>query len=127
MGRLNYLTITRPDISFSMSVISQFPQSPYDSHSDDVIRILRYIKATPGQGVLYENKGNTQIVEYCDADWAGSPTDRRSGYCIFIRVNLISYKSKKHDVVARSSAKAKYQAMALQLVNLYGSNGFFRS
>ncbi|RVW22259.1 Retrovirus-related Pol polyprotein from transposon TNT 1-94 [Vitis vinifera] len=56
------------------------------SHWDAVIRILRYIKSTPGQGVLYENRGHTQVVGYTDADWAGSPTDRRStsGYCVFI-------------------------------------------
>ncbi|RVW81643.1 Retrovirus-related Pol polyprotein from transposon RE2 [Vitis vinifera] len=52
--------------------------SPCDSHWDAVIRILRYIKSTPGQGVLYENRGHTQVVGYTDADWAGSPTDRRS-------------------------------------------------
>ena len=59
VGRLNYLTITRPEISFPMSVIGQFLQSPCDSHWDVVICIFRYIKGTPGQGVLYENKGYT--------------------------------------------------------------------
>ncbi|RVW78786.1 Retrovirus-related Pol polyprotein from transposon TNT 1-94 [Vitis vinifera] len=61
VGKLNYLTITRPDISFPVSVVSQFLQSPCDSHWDAVIRILRYIKSTPGQGV-YENRGHTQLL-----------------------------------------------------------------
>ena len=86
VGKLNYLTITRPDISFPVSVVSRFLQSPCDSHWNAAVRILRYVKGTPGQGVLYENKGHTQIVDYNAADWAGSPTNRRSTlrYCVFI-------------------------------------------
>ena len=58
VSKLNYLTITRPDISFSVSVVSQFLQSPCDSHWDAVIRILRYIKGAPGKGLLYEDRGH---------------------------------------------------------------------
>ena len=68
VGRLNYLSITRPDISFPGSVVSQFLQSLCNSPWNAVICILHCIKGTPGQGMLYENKGHTLIVEYCDAD-----------------------------------------------------------
>ena len=83
--------MTRPDISFAVSIISQFLNSPCESHWDAVTRILRYIKGSPGKGLLYENKGNRDIVAYTDADWAGSPSDIRStfGYYILIGGNLI--------------------------------------
>ena len=121
VGKLIYLTITRLDISFAVGVVSQFMQSPHNDHWDALIRILRYIRRTPGQGLLYEDKGNTQIVGFCDVDWAGSPIDRRStsGYCVSVGGNLISWKSKKHNVVARSSAEAEYRAMAVATFELF--------
>ena len=63
-----------------------------DSHLDAVIYILCYIKGTSSQGVLYENRGHTQIIGYCDANWVGSLADRHSTsrYCVFIKGNLIS-------------------------------------
>ena len=86
-------------------------------------RILRFIfsamskehqvKGTLSQ--IYKNRGHTQIVNYNYANWAGSLTDRSftSGYCVFIGGNFISWKSKKRDVVAKSSAEAEYRAMTL--------------
>ena len=70
--------------------------------------------------MLYENRGHTYIVGYCDGDWAGSPVDKRSTsrYCVFIGGNLISWKSKKQDVVARSSVEDVYRAMTLATCEL---------
>ena len=68
VGKLNYLTITRPNISFTVSVVSQFLDSSYDSHWHALVCILRYIKSALGKGLLFENKGHKQVVGYIDAD-----------------------------------------------------------
>ena len=86
-------------------------KEPCDSHWNVVIQILWYLKNAPGCKLIYGDKGNAKIVRYFDADWAGSPSDRRST-CVLIRENLISWRSKKQKTVARFNAKAEYRAMA---------------
>ena len=114
VGKLIYLSHTRPDIAFAVSVVSQFMHSPYEEHLEAVYRILRYLKSTPGKGLFFKKGEQRTIEAYTDADWAGSVTDRRStsGYCTFVWGNLVTWRSKKQNVVARSSAEAEYRAMA---------------
>ena len=75
---------------------------------------MRYLKAHPRRGLLYKANGHLWVEAYTDADWAGSPLDRESTtrYCTSLGGNLITWRSKKQTVVARSSAKAECRAMA---------------
>ncbi|RVW85208.1 Retrovirus-related Pol polyprotein from transposon RE1 [Vitis vinifera] len=86
VGKLIYLSHTRPDIAFAVSIVSQFMHSPYEVHLEAVYRILRYLKSTPGKGLFFKKSEQKTIEAYTDADWAGSVTDRRStsGYCTYI-------------------------------------------
>jgi hypothetical protein len=87
--------------------------APRTTHLNAIERILRYLKGTPGKGILMTNNNSNDVCGYSDADWAGS-YDRKSttGFCIFVGGNIATWKSKKQNIVARSSAEAEYRAMA---------------
>ncbi|GAV63790.1 hypothetical protein CFOL_v3_07308 [Cephalotus follicularis] len=114
VGRLIYLTIIRPDIAYTISYVSQFIQASTVGHMGLIDQILCYLKTAPRRGILMKNHNHTEIVGYIDVDWAENPTDRRSttGYCTFVGGNIVTWKSKKQNVVACSSAEAEYRAMA---------------
>ena len=105
---------TRLDIAFVVSVVSQFMHDPKQPHLDAVFQILKYLKSAPGKGLCFRKNGHTSVEAYTDADWAGSIIDRKSttGYCSFVGGNLVTWRSKKQSVVARSSAEAEFKAMA---------------
>lgn len=114
VGRLIYLSHTRPDIAYAVSVISQFMHNPKETHLRAAHRILQYLKGTPGKGILFERNNSVTLEAYTDASYATSPVDCRSttGYCTFLGGNLVTWRSKKQSVVARSSAEAEFRAMA---------------
>ncbi|XP_058770683.1 uncharacterized mitochondrial protein AtMg00810-like [Vicia villosa] len=111
VGSLVYLTITRPDIAYVVHVVSQFVVSPTTVHWAAVLRICRYLRGTQFQSFLFPSTSSLKLSAYSDV---GDPTDRKSttGYCIFLGDSLISWKSKKQDIVSRSSTKSEYRAMA---------------
>ncbi|XP_019149876.1 PREDICTED: uncharacterized protein LOC109146678 [Ipomoea nil] len=115
VGSLFYLTITRPDISYSVGVISQFMTEPHDSHFVAAKRILRYVKGTLNLGLLYKPCAPFLLNGFVDADWARDVNDRRSttGYCFNIGSAAISWCSKKQSTVALSSCEAEYVASTM--------------
>ncbi|WMV41466.1 hypothetical protein MTR67_034851 [Solanum verrucosum] len=88
--------------------------TPTIKHWAALEQILCYLKGAPRLGIVYRNNGHTRIECFANADWAGSKIDRRSttGYCVFVGGNLVSWRSKKQNVVSRSSAESEYRAMA---------------
>jgi len=91
-----------------------FLQDPRERHLQAENRIIQYFKAFQGEGLLFKKRKNLSMKVYTDADYAGSIVDRRSttSYCMFLGGNLMTWRSKKKNVVARSRAEAKIRAMA---------------
>ncbi|GJV87558.1 retrovirus-related pol polyprotein from transposon TNT 1-94 [Tanacetum coccineum] len=114
VGKLIYLSHTRPDIAHAVGVVSKFMHQPQKAHMKAVLRIIRYLKGTAGHGVLFKQNGHLETQLYTDADWAGDKGDRRStsGYLTLVGGNLVTWRSKKQKVVALSSAEAEFRGIA---------------
>ena len=114
VGALQYLTMTRPDLTYAVNQACQFMHSPTTTHLQAVKQILCYIKGTIDLGIHLTPCSSLTLHAFSDADWAGCPDDRRSttGYCIFLGPNLVSWSCKKQPTVARSNAEAEYCALA---------------
>ncbi|XP_039163013.1 uncharacterized mitochondrial protein AtMg00810-like [Eucalyptus grandis] len=114
IGKLIYLTMTRPDISYAVQNLSQFMHKPKESHMNAALKVVKYLKKCPGLGILLSRKCNMEMTAYCDAYYATCPMSRRfvSGFCIKLGESLLSWKTKKQATVSLSSAEAEYRAMA---------------
>ena len=114
VGKLIYLSHTRPDIAFSVSYVSQYMHAPYEEHMNAVYQILKYLKDCPSKGLFFKKNEARNIEGFTDADWIGSIKDRRSTsrYCTLVWGNLVMWRSKKQAVVASSTAEAEFRAVA---------------
>ena len=114
VGALQYLTLTRPDLSFSTNKVCRYLHAPTTAHWTAAKRILRYVQNTLQIGLTFTRSSHTLLSAFSDADWAGCPDDRRStgGFAIFLGPNLVSWSSRKQATVSRSSTEAEYKAVA---------------
>ncbi|GKD24419.1 ribonuclease H-like domain-containing protein [Tanacetum coccineum] len=111
---LQYLTFTRPDISYVVQQVCLHMHDPREPHFSTLKRILRYVRGTLDYGLQLFFSSTTDLVAYSDADWAGCPTTHRStsGYCVFLSNNLLSWSYKRQPTLSRSSAEAEYRGVA---------------
>ncbi|XP_014511683.1 uncharacterized protein LOC106770383 [Vigna radiata var. radiata] len=114
VGRLLYLTTTRPDITFATQQLSQFMGNPTQMHLRAAMRVLHYLKHNPRKGLMFSRDSPIQILGFSDADWATCVDSRRfvTWYCFFLGNSLISWKTKKQNIVSRPSSEAEYRALA---------------
>ncbi|GJS26660.1 ribonuclease H-like domain-containing protein [Tanacetum coccineum] len=113
-GSLQYLTFTRPNISYAVQRVCLFMHDPRKPHFSALKRIMRYVRGTLDYGLQLFSFSTLDLVAYSDADWAGFLTTRRltSGYCVFLGNNLPSYSSKRQPTLSHSSAEVEYRGVA---------------
>jgi hypothetical protein len=114
VGSLIYLVLTRPNIAYVVGVVSRFIQNPRKPHLEAVRRILRYVKGTSNFGILYEKGVSCKVVGFCDADYAGDISTRKSttGYVFSLGSGAISWCSKRQSIVSLLTTEAEHTSHA---------------
>jgi histone deacetylase 1/2 len=112
-GALQYLTITRPELSYDVQQVCLHMHGPRECHLNLAKRVLRYVRGTVYLGLHLRASSMLDLRTFTDTDWAGCPDTRRStsGYCIYLGDALVSWSSKHQAIVSRSSAKAEYRTV----------------
>ncbi|KAL4030992.1 hypothetical protein IC575_009247 [Cucumis melo] len=109
-----YLTCTRPDILFSVGLVSRFMESPITTNLKVAKRILCYLKGTLDYGLFYSSSKEFKLEGYCDSEWVGDTNDQKStsGYVFFLGNTTFTWNSKKQPILTLSTCEAEYVAAA---------------
>jgi hypothetical protein len=112
VGSLRYLLHTRPDLCYSVGIVSRYMERPTTEHMNVVKHILRYIKGTLKYGRVYTRGSELQLTCFSDSDHGGDVDDRKSttGVLFYLGTNPVSWSSQKQKAVAISSCEAEYMA-----------------
>lgn len=108
------MAFMHPDIFYTVNKLSQFMHAPTTKHWNRVKRALCYLAETVSHGILLRRGNSMTLHAFSDADWTGDPDDYVSinGYVLYIGNHSVSWSSKKHNTIARSSTKAEYRSIA---------------
>ncbi|KAJ0910565.1 putative RNA-directed DNA polymerase [Helianthus annuus] len=122
VGKLIYLSHTRPNIAYSVHYLSQYMHSPTNAHFKIALRLLRYLKGSSGNGILFKKGAPLDRKAFADSDWGKCVNSRKyvTGFCIFLGNSLISWKSKKQSTISRSSAEENIMRCVLRHVKFFG-------
>ena len=122
VGKLIYLTDTRPDISYVVHCLSQHMHSPLQSHLKAALRVLKYLKGSPGSGLQFNKKSSLKLTAYADADWAKCPKTRKSvtGFCVFWVILLFLGKVRSRLLCLKVLLRQNIEAWLLLLVKSFG-------
>ena len=103
--------------------------APKQEHWDAALRVVCYLKGSPGQGILLRSDAPLSLQGWCDSDWASCPTTRCSltGWIVFLGGSPISWKTKKQHIVSRSSVEVEYQSIASLTCELKWLKGLLSS
>ena len=115
VGSLQSLTPTSLDIAFTINKLSQFFTAPTTLHWQACKRVLRYLQSIAHFGLQFFNSSSLTLIAYSNVDWGSDPNDRRSigGYCVYLGTNLVSWSSKKQNIISKSIVESEYRALAL--------------
>lgn len=129
IGRFIYLTTTRPDLSYTVHILSQFMKTPLVAHWEAAQRLVRYLKSTSHQGIFLSRDSTPHISVYCDSDYNACPQTRRSlsAYVVYFGDSPISWKTKKQETVSCSTAEAEYRSMAYALKEIKWLKALFET
>ena len=115
IGSLMYITTTRPDLQFAVSLLSRYMSRPTKLHLHAVKRVLRYLRDTEDYGIWYKRGGAGELQVFTDSDFAGD-VDRRkstSGYVFLMDNAAVAWLSKKQPIVTLSTTEAEYVAASV--------------
>jgi hypothetical protein len=114
VGKLIFLTITRPDLAYVVSRVSSYMANPQQTHLDAAKHILRYIHGTIDHGILYRAGSPLEAIGFTDADWGSCPETRRSmgAYIFTLAGGSISWQSKRQITISRSSTESEYRTLS---------------